>query len=81
MSSGLVHPVPTATEGAAEKVGAKSVFRVPVGVYVGRSETWVPVKEGDNVAGGNGCEETPLGSRVPAAAPPVAVDGYLPSNN
>lgn len=52
---GLVHPVPTTADGAAVKVGANNVLSVPVGVYVGSNATWVPVNEGEIVAGGKEC--------------------------
>lgn len=68
MSPALFQPEPTVAEGAAVKVGAESVFSDPVGVYVGRSPIWVPEKEGEIVAGGNGCEAAAVGSRVPAPA-------------
>jgi hypothetical protein len=61
-------------------VGAKRVLIDPVGVYVGSRDTWVPVKEGEIVAGGNECRDDCVGSRLPAPTPPVAVDGYVPSN-
>jgi len=53
LSAGLFQPVPTTAEGAAVNVGANKVFRVPVGVYVGSKEIWVPEKDGEMVAGGN----------------------------
>ena len=68
MSPALFQPEPTATEGAAVKVGAESVFSDPVGVYVGRRPIWVPEKEGEIVAGGKGCEAEAVGARVPAPA-------------
>lgn len=36
---GLFHPLPTTAFGAEVNVGAKRVFNVPVGVYVGSKLT------------------------------------------
>jgi len=40
-------------EGAAVNVGAGRVLIDPVGVYVGKRDICVPVKEGPIVGGGN----------------------------
>lgn len=62
----LNQPVPTTAFGADVKVGANNVTIVPVGVYVGRSATCVPVKEGEMVAGGNVWSDAWAGNTVPA---------------
>ena len=63
---GLFHPLPTTALGAAVNVGAKRVFNVPVGVYVGSRLTWV--NDGEIVGGGKACDVICAGSIVPAPA-------------
>jgi len=48
------------------KVGPNKVFNVPVGVYVGNNEIWVPENEGEIVGGGKVCDALCTGSSVPA---------------
>jgi len=68
LSFALFHPDPTATDGAAVNVGPNKVFNVPVGVYVGNKDIWVPENEGEIVGGGKVCDALCTGSSVPAPA-------------